>query len=150
MNTSLNLWDLCLMELCLEFYLYLKYTLDIIIFFCSQNLFMFVHMWLSGQLLACSCKRHRRRVFDLWVRKLPWRRKWQPSLVLLPEKSYGQRSLAGHSPWGHTESDRTEQTQVYYFRCFKITDKIIEILSRITFSAWNLYFNSPLIKISGD
>ena len=41
------------MELCLEFYLYLKYTLGIIILFCSQNLFMFVHMWLSGQLFAC-------------------------------------------------------------------------------------------------
>lgn len=40
-------------HLCLEFYLYLKYTLDIIIVFCSQNLFMFVHMWLSSQLFAC-------------------------------------------------------------------------------------------------
>ena len=32
--------------------------------------------------------------------EIPWRRKWQPSPVVLPEKSHGQRSLAGYSPWG--------------------------------------------------
>ena len=37
--------------------------------------------------------------FDLWVRKIPWRRKWQPTPVFLPEKSHGQRSLAVYSPW---------------------------------------------------
>ena len=40
----------------------------------------------------------------------PWRRKWQPTLVFLPGKSDGQRSLAGYSPWGHKESDTTEAT----------------------------------------
>ena len=30
-----------------------------------------------------------------WVRKFPWRRKWQPTPVFLPGKSHGQRSLAG-------------------------------------------------------
>ena len=30
----------------------------------------------------------------------PCRRKWQPTPVLLPGKSHGQRSLAGYSPWG--------------------------------------------------
>ena len=29
-----------------------------------------------------------------------WRRQWQPTPVLLPGKSYGQRSLVGYSPWG--------------------------------------------------
>ena len=41
---------------------------------------------------------------ETWVQFLgredPWRRKWQPTLVLLPGKSYGQRSLVGYSPWG--------------------------------------------------
>ena len=37
-----------------------------------------------------------------------WRRKWQPNTVLLPGKSYGQRSLVGYSPWGREESDTTE------------------------------------------
>ena len=34
-----------------------------------------------------------------WVRKIPWRRKWQPIPVLLPGKSHGQRNLIGYSPW---------------------------------------------------
>ena len=46
--------------------------------------------------------------FDIWVRKIPWRRKWQHSPVFLPGKSHGQRSLAGYSPRHHEESDMTE------------------------------------------
>ena len=35
--------------------------------------------------------------FDPWVRKIPWRRKWQPTLVLLllPGESHGGSSLVG-------------------------------------------------------
>ena len=36
--------------------------------------------------------------FDPWVRKIPWRRAWQPTLVLLPRESHGQRSLAACNP----------------------------------------------------
>ena len=36
-----------------------------------------------------------------WVRKIPWRRKWQSNPVFLPGESHGQRSLMGYSPWGH-------------------------------------------------
>ena len=43
-----------------------------------------------------------------WVGKIPGRRKWQPTLVLLPGKSQGRRSLVGHSPWGCKELDTTE------------------------------------------
>ena len=38
-----------------------------------------------------------------------WRRKWLPTSEFLPGESHGQRSLAGYSPWGHRESDMTEQ-----------------------------------------
>ena len=37
------------------------------------------------------------------------RRQWQPTPVLLPGKSHGQRSLVGCSLWGRWESDTTEQ-----------------------------------------
>ena len=47
--------------------------------------------------------------FNPWVRKISWRRKWQPSPVFLPGKSHGQRSLVGYSPWGRKEWDRTER-----------------------------------------
>ena len=46
--------------------------------------------------------------FYPWVRNIPWRRKWQPTPILLPGKSHGWRSLVGYSPWGHKESDTTE------------------------------------------
>ena len=40
--------------------------------------------------------------FSSWVRKIPWKRKWQPTLVL-PGKSHGQRSLEGYTLWGCKE-----------------------------------------------
>ena len=52
--------------------------------------------------------RLRRCVFNPWVRKIPWRRKCQPTAVYLPEKSHGQGSLMGYSPKGHKELDMTE------------------------------------------
>ena len=44
-------------------------------------------------------------------RKIPWRRKWQSTPVLLPGESHGQRSLVGNSLWGLKESDTTERLQ---------------------------------------
>ena len=49
--------------------------------------------------------------FDPWGRKIPWRRKQQPTPVFLPGKSHGQRSLAGYSPKGHKESDTTKHAR---------------------------------------
>ena len=34
------------------------------------------------------------------VRKIPWRRKWQPTPIFLPGEFHRQRSLAGYCPWG--------------------------------------------------
>ena len=44
-------------------------------------------------------RRRRRHRCSPWVRKIPWRRKWQPTPVFLPGESHGQRSLVGYSPW---------------------------------------------------
>ena len=46
------------------------------------------------------CLQCRRPGFRSWVGKIPWRRKRQPSPVLLPGKSHGLRSLVGYSQWG--------------------------------------------------
>ena len=43
-----------------------------------------------------------------------WRRQWQPTPVLLPGKSHGQRSLVGCSPWGREESDTTERLPFHF------------------------------------
>ena len=42
------------------------------------------------------------------------RRQWQPTPVLLPGQSHGQRSLVGCSPWGHKESDQTERLHFHF------------------------------------
>ena len=47
--------------------------------------------------------------------RFPWRSKRQSTPVFLPGKSHGQRSLAGYSPWGHNESDTTEQLHFQFF-----------------------------------
>ena len=46
----------------------------------------------------------------------PWsgRRQWHPTPVLLPGESHGRRSLVGCSPWGHEESDTTEQLHFHF------------------------------------
>ena len=51
---------------------------------------------------------------DPWVGKISWRRKWQPTPVLLPGKSHGWRSLVGYSPWGCKESDTTERLHFHF------------------------------------
>ena len=37
-----------------------------------------------------------------------WKMNWIPTPVFLPGEFYGQRSLAGYSPWGRKESDMTK------------------------------------------
>ena len=69
--------------------------------------------WLSGWRICLQYRRHRRWRFDPWAGKIPWRRKWQPSPVFLLEKSHGQRSLAGCSPWDYKELNVTEVTHTH-------------------------------------
>ena len=60
--------------------------------------------WLSSKDFTCQCRRHGS---NPWVRKIPWRRKWLPTLVFFPGKSHVQRRLVGYSPWGWEELDAT-------------------------------------------
>ena len=54
----------------------------------------------GGKESTSQCKRSKTRRFNPWVEKIPWRRKWQPTPVVLPGKFLGQRSPAGYCPWG--------------------------------------------------
>ena len=49
-------------------------------------------------------------------REIRWRRQWQPTPVLVPEKSHGhgQRSLVGCGPWGGEELDMTERLHFHF------------------------------------
>ena len=54
-------------------------------------------------------------MFNPWVRKILWRRAWQPTPVFLPGESHGQRSLAGHSSWACKNETQLEwlSTHIY-------------------------------------
>ena len=47
--------------------------------------------------------------FVVGLRNKVWRRKWQPTPVLLPGESHGERSLVGYSQWSRKELDTSEQ-----------------------------------------
>ena len=50
----------------------------------------------------------------------PWRRVWLSTPVFLLEKSHGQRSLVGYSPWGHKESDVIDWMTEHDMDLFKL------------------------------
>ena len=95
---------------------------DLLIFFSSMSAKTMPSFpgGTSGKESTCQSRRCRRRGFDPWVRKIPCRRKWQPTPVFLPEKFHGQRSLTDYSPWYCKESDVAKQlnthTQGQYYR----------------------------------
>ena len=69
--------------------------------------------------------------FNLWVGKIPRRREWQPTPVFFPREFQGQRSLAGCSPWGHKESDTTEQlTHIHTQEIYRNDNKYPPLGSR--------------------
>ena len=60
----------------------------------SLHFFKGLPWWCRGKSICLQCGRPG---FNPWVRKIPWRRKWQPTPVFLPGESHGQRSLVGYS-----------------------------------------------------
>ena len=71
--------------------------------------------------------------FEPWVRKIPWRRKWQPTPVLLPGKCHGWRSLVGYSQWDRRELYTTEQHHFLLFLvCWMfLIVKFLSVLSKV-------------------
>ena len=67
----------------------------------KEILFQLIHHYrfYGGSAVKIPPAKCRRPRFDLWAGKIPWRKKWQPTPVFLPEKSHRQRSLMGHSLW---------------------------------------------------
>ena len=82
-----------------------------------------------------SCLQCRKPGFHPWVGKILRRREWQPTLVLLPGKTLGRRSLVGYSPWGRKESDTTEQLHFHFHTIFIFISRTYPTL----FSNWVEY-----------
>ena len=71
----------------------------------GDNIFLlYVYLWVSQvalvvkNLLANAGDRRKRRGFDPWVGKIPWKKKWQPTPVFFPRESHGHRSLTCCAP----------------------------------------------------
>ena len=62
-------------------------------FFYFQTIFPGFPGGTSNKETTYQCRRHKRRGFDPWVRKIPWKRAWQSTAVFLPRESHGQRSV---------------------------------------------------------
>ena len=72
-------------------------------------IYIYIHTSICTYLCVC--------VYIYTCGKIPWRRKWQPTPVLLPRKFHGWRSLVGYSPWGLKESDTTERLHFPFHVC---------------------------------
>ena len=71
--------------------------------------------------------------------KIPWRRKWQPTPVLLPGESHGRRSLVGYSPRGRKESDTTERLHFTSLQCPLSWAMLSQMADFPLFSAWLVF-----------
>ena len=109
---------------------YRNFSFILSLIFCDFMMFYRLSIWIRSLFLHLAInlwhglpewlriclpmqKRHEMRVLPQ-VRKIPWRRQWQPTPVFLPGKFHGQRSLGGYSPWDCKESDMTEQLTLFY------------------------------------
>ena len=82
-------------------------------------------------------------MFDPWVGKMPWRRKWQSTPVFLPGELHGQRSLVGYSPWGHKRVKHdlvTKQPQQQHCLVIQPTDSQAEFVPGAQIKCFFLYF----------
>ena len=97
--------------------------------------------YLSLKVFTCPCMRCR---FDPWIRKIPWRRKWQCTPTFLPWESHGQRNLVGYSPCDHRRirhdwvTKTTNSNMAVIESMFK-KEKIF--LNKSIVSLMNLFFN---------
>ena len=102
-------------------------------FYCEMRIYWIIladeqhdsHQILPGSFSYCivnSCWGsefgEQRPISRLQVRKIPWRRKCQPTPVFLPGKYHGRRSLEVYSPWSHKELNMTECLILSFFECF--------------------------------
>ena len=76
-----------------------------------------LHHLIKGSSLVVQIVKNLSAIQETWVESLGWEdsleKEMAPTPVFFPEKSYGQRSLVGYSPWGHKESDMTEHVHTY-------------------------------------
>ena len=101
---------------------------------------------LSGKESACQCRRIRRHGFNRWMRKIPWRRKWQPTPVFLSGKILwtlepGRLWFMGSQRVGHNGTDTPHWETVMQTHSSESPDL------GIVFKSANLWFSWPSYSI---
>ena len=89
--------------------------------------------WHSEKDSACQCRRQKRLGFNPWVRKIPWRRKWQPTPVFLPGNNVDSRA------WQATVHGVTKS------RIHACMHYMYQILSALPYP-WNIGATSSLLR----
>ena len=64
---------------------------------------------------TCQCRRHKKLGFDPWIRKIPWRRRWQPFQYSCQEIPWAEEPGGLHFPWSDKASNMTEQLNTHTF-----------------------------------
>ena len=107
--TFLHVWPLSIPYITDNLFYLMAYvpTISHVIAIITSSLFVIQATLVAHQ--ERTCLQCRRCGLNPWVRKIPWRKKWQLTPVFMPGKSYCQRSLVGYSSWGCKESDMTQQ-----------------------------------------
>ena len=89
------------------------------------------YRWLNDKESICQCRKHKRLRFNFLDGMTPWSRKWQPTLVFLPEKPHEQRSLVDYihgatrvrHDWAHTHSQIIQWWIFFNMRIAKLLFK---------------------------
>ena len=89
---------------------------------------------LMSQTVESACNAGDLGSIPAWVRKIPCRRKWQTTPVLLPGKFHGWRSPVGNGPWDHKESGTTERFHFHFHFLAKLGSPL-----SLNSSQWNCY-----------
>ena len=92
------------------FYILLNFVLYYT-YFCGHPL------WLRSKEPTCQCRRF---WFSHWVRKISWRREWQPAPISLPGKAHGQKKLTGPSAWNCKRFGHNLRLKTYLFLHLKL------------------------------
>ena len=85
-----------------------------------------------GRLQSMGVAKGWTQLSDFTFTFMHWRRKWQPTPVLLPGESQGQGSLVGCSSWGHEELGTTQRLHFHFHALEK------EMATHSSITAWRI------------
>ena len=95
-----------------------------------------------------QCRSLRRHGFNPCIRKIPWRRAWQPTLVFLPENPMDKGAWPGYSPQRHKELDTNKVTQHALIQHWEFSSVLCEIVDGREFGLEGMHVCKWLISFA--